>query len=77
MIFEQYSMVRLKKINKEFSNKELLFDKRKPQVGDLATIIEIYHTPRLGYELECSNENGITEWLITFSPEDAVFELVY
>ena len=77
MKYKQYSVVRLKNIFKQFGSTELVFDKRHPQVGDVATIIEIYESPTFGYELECSDENGITVWLATFTPEDAEFELIY
>lgn len=48
-------------------------DVRKPQVGDIAWVIEIYEDP-LGYELECSDKNGITEWMKVFSPDEIVLE---
>jgi hypothetical protein len=74
--YKQYSVVKLKNIKRQFSVDELSFDKRAPKVGDIATIIEIYEKPTLGYELECSDENRITEWLFAFSPEEVEFELV-
>jgi hypothetical protein len=76
MKYKQYSVVRLKQIKKQFQESELSFGKRAPKIGDVATIVEVYENPRLGYELECTDENGITEWLITFSPEEADWELV-
>lgn len=76
MKYKQYSEVKLKKINRHFSKEGLYFDKRAPQVGDVATIIEIYESPSLGYELECSDENGITEWMVTFSPEEVELEII-
>jgi hypothetical protein len=76
MKYKQYSVVKLQKINKQFSKEELSFDKRAPKVGDVATIIEIYKSPSLGYELECSDENGITEWMVTFSPEEVELEVI-
>jgi hypothetical protein len=51
------------------------FNLRPPRVGDVATIIEVYDTPP-GYELECSGEGGITEWMLSFSSEEADFELI-
>jgi hypothetical protein len=32
--------------------------------------------PPLNFELECSDENGVTVWLEIFKPEDAELELV-
>ena len=76
MRYKQYSVVRLIRIKKRFSEEELSFGKRAPRVGDLATIVEVYEKPEIGYELECSDESGITDWLVTFSPEEAEFELI-
>lgn len=73
---EQFTVVRIKKINKAFRKEELFNGERLPEVGDVATIVEIYEEPNLGYELECCNENGGTVWLMTFHPEDAEFEIV-
>ena len=75
MKYNQYSLVRLKKIYKQFDESELAIGKRAPRIGDIATIVEVYEKPVLGYELECSDENGMTEWLVSFSPHDAEFEL--
>lgn len=50
------------------------FNLRQPEVGDIATIVELYSSPS-GYELECSDANGITQWLMAFRPEDVVLEL--
>lgn len=50
-------------------------DIRPPQVGDVAWVIEIYDHPP-GYELECSDKNGITEWMQAFSPEEIRLEKV-
>jgi hypothetical protein len=50
-------------------------DIRKPQVGDVAWVIEIYENPP-GYELECSDKNGITEWMQGFSPDEIKLEKV-
>ena len=52
-----------------------LDDIRPPQVGDVASVIEIYDNPP-GYELECSDKNGITEWMHAFSPEEIKLENV-
>lgn len=76
MQYAQYSVVKLKRIYSEFNDSELQFDQRTPRVGDIATIIEIYQSPCLGYELECCNKNGITEWLIAFSADEVVLELL-
>ncbi len=76
MKLKQYSVVKLQGIKKQFKDEDLKFNKRHPRIGDIATIVEIYEQPTLGYELECSEENGATEWLVTFSPSEACFELM-
>ena len=50
-------------------------DLRKPQVGDIAWVIEIYEDSP-GYELECSDRNGITEWMQALAPGEIVLEKV-
>lgn len=50
-------------------------DIRPPQVGDIAWVIEIYDHPP-GYELDCSDKNGITEWMHAFSPEEIKLERI-
>ena len=48
---------------------------RPPQVGDVATVIDLYHHP-LGYELECVSRQGETLWLESFTDEEISLELV-
>ena len=60
MLFKQYDLVKLIEINKKYDEDYLKYNKRLPRIGDIATIIEIYTSPCLGYELECSDKNGIT-----------------
>ncbi len=69
-----YSIVRIKKIHKEFPSEDAGFNKRLPKVGDEATIIEVYTNPP-GYELECIDDNGVTQWQIAFSSEEIELEL--
>ena len=77
-ILKQYSVVRIVALHKAFdqSNVEKGFDRRLPRVGDVASVIEVYRSPSLGYELECCNPDGTNEWLVAFAPEDADFEVV-
>jgi hypothetical protein len=51
------------------------FNLRQPAIGDVATIVEIYSNPP-GYELERNDENGITQWLLAFGPDDVELDLV-
>lgn len=74
MKFMQYDVVKIVAFNVQqasFSDESNL---RQPAVGDVATIIEVHSSPP-GYELECSDADGITQWLVAFRPEDVVLEL--
>ncbi|WP_431476394.1 hypothetical protein [Massilia eburnea] len=73
--FEQYDVVRVLEIRAAIGALDDAFNLRAPAIGDVATIIEVYTSPP-GYELECSDGNGITQWLMAFSPEDVDLELV-
>lgn len=77
MIYKQYSVVKLKELSRTFCKEDSIEGNYLPKVGDEAAIIEVYVKPTIGYELECVSENGDTSWLVTFSPEDAVFEVIY
>ena len=72
--FLQYDVVRIKALplSSQIPNQ---FDLRMPRIGDIATIIEIYTKP-VGYELECSDQDGITQWMMAFAPGEAEFEHV-
>jgi hypothetical protein len=75
MQFAQYDVVKIVLfLTRKHAQKDV-FNKREPHVGDVATIIEIYTDP-LGYELECCDEQGITEWMIAFGPDEIELELV-
>ena len=72
---ELFDAVRITELRQPVNSNSRKGDMRKPEVGDVAWIIEIYDkTP--GYELECSDKNGITEWLQSFSPDEIKFERV-
>lgn len=74
MEFKQYDEVRIMAFRVEQTALAGESNLRQPEVGDIATIIELYSSPS-GYELECSDANGITQWLMAFRPEDVVLEL--
>lgn len=75
MKLSQYDVVRLKAIRVPVPTLVDACNLRQPAVGDTAYIIEIYSDP-LGYELECSDANGITQWLMAFAPDDIELERV-
>jgi len=72
----QYDVVRILAINRGFKENEYYPGTRSPAIGDLATVIEIYKKPELGYELESVNSKGETDWLVSMSPEDMEFEVI-
>lgn len=74
MEFRQYDVVRIMAFSAGPAGLNDESNLRQPEVGDIATIIELYSSPT-GYELECSDANGITQWLMSFRPEDVVLEL--
>jgi len=75
MKFKQYDVVKVVALHRSFAERDIAFNLRKPVVGDTATILEIHLTPP-GYKLECSDKNGITQWLIGFAPDELELELV-
>lgn len=75
MKFKQYDAVRVKSILVPIESLNDELNRKSPKVGDVAYIIEIYENPP-GYELECSDADGITQWLKVFRPHDVEFEFV-
>ncbi|MBX7228448.1 MAG: DUF4926 domain-containing protein [Burkholderiaceae bacterium] len=75
MQFAQYDVVMVKSFLTEKLAEADAFNRRPPRVGDVATIIEIYSNP-IGYELECSDADGITEWMVAFEPHEVELELI-
>ena len=74
MKFAQYDVVRLAAILLPLTESDSVFNLCRPAVGDVATIVEIYSTPP-GYELECSDGSGATQWLMAFAPNEIELEL--
>lgn len=70
-----YDVVRIKALRHAMDFVPDAFNMRLPRIGDIATVLEIYTTPP-GYELECCDSNGITEWLHAFPLEDIELEKV-
>jgi hypothetical protein len=75
MQFAQYDTVRIVSIRNTKRLETDAFNIRAPRVGDIACIIEVYSDPP-GYDLECSNSDGISEWLLAFPPEEIELELI-
>lgn len=69
--FKQYDVVEIMSFFKTKSIIKSKFDIKKPDFGDIVTIVEIYSKPTIEDELECSNPNtGETLWLQTFAPSE-------
>lgn len=75
MKFNQYDAVTLKRIHMPIAQLDDEFNLRAPKVGDVAYIVEVYSNPAR-YDLECSDANGITQWLLSFRPDEIELELV-
>lgn len=75
MKFEQYDVVRVTALPLRLDAQTDAFNLRAPVVGDIATIIEVYTSPP-GYELECSDRDGVTQWMIAFHPDEIKLEAV-
>ena len=73
--FKQYDAVRLARFIAPPLQSHDKFNLRPPMVGDIAYIVEVYSNP-IGYELECSDSYGITQWLMAFSPDEIELEFV-
>ena len=75
--FQQYDVVRLIGFGPNADLNPSEHDKRPPQIGDTATIVEIYEDPP-GYELECcdGSSEGITTWLRSFGVSEIILELL-
>ena len=70
-----YDAVRITELRQPIRSNLAEGDIRKPQIGDTAWVIEIYQSPP-GYELECSDKNGVTEWMQAFSADEIKLEKV-
>lgn len=75
MGFKAFDVVRVTAINTDKLLVSDAFNTRAPKVGDIATILEVYGDP-YGFELECCDIAGNTEWLIGVQEKDVRIELV-
>ena len=75
-VFQQHDVVRIVKMVRNFEYVKSPINLRRPAVGDRCTIVEIYDNAELGYELECTNAAGETQWLLTYAANEIELELV-
>ncbi|KXI29395.1 DUF4926 domain-containing protein [Paraglaciecola hydrolytica] len=78
MEFKQYDVIKVLEISnpKKLQGRGSCLGYCSPKIGDVGTIVEIYTTPCLGYDIECSDEKGVTKWLTTFEPSEIKMEVV-
>ncbi len=74
-MFKPYDVVTIKKVIKNYNYVKYPFNKRRPAFNDTAKITKVYSKP-LGYELECCNGRGKTEWLLSFAANEIELELI-
>jgi len=75
MKFHQYDVVKIIDIDSNYVWQRTLGFGKSPDIGDIATIVEIYKYPIVGFELECCNKDE-TLWLETFSNNQVKLELI-
>ncbi|MCZ6617382.1 MAG: hypothetical protein O7E57_04560 [Gammaproteobacteria bacterium] len=74
--FEAYDVVRLVRFVKSFQYVKDPVNRRRPRVGDVATILKVYRSGTLGYQLECKDGRGETQWVLSFPIAEIDLELV-
>ena len=74
-LIKQCDIVKIVGVNREFSQNECIPGTTTPKIGDVATVLEIYHNPMLGYELEACKD-GETLWLASIDPGDLDMEKI-
>ncbi len=75
--FEARDVVRLVRFVKTFEYVKDPYNRRRPKVGDVATILKVYRSGTLGYQLECKDGRGETQWVLSFRIDEIDLELVH
>ena len=75
--FEALDVVRLVRFVKTFEYVKDPSNRRRPKVGDMATILKVYRSGTLGYQLECKDGRGKTQWVLSFRIDEIDLELVH
>jgi hypothetical protein len=70
---KQFDRVRIVALRRDRASP--LVGSRSPQVGDVATVVDLYNRPP-GDELECATAEGDTLWLESFTVDEVSLELV-
>jgi len=78
MKIEQFDIVKIRSIKKQQVLQKMSQDKCSAKAGDIATILEVFQNPVLGYELECSDSTtGETIWLSGFKHDEIELEILF
>ncbi len=75
--FAALDVVRLVRFVKTFEYVKDPNNRRRPKVGDIATILQVYRSGTLGYKLECKNGRGETQWMLSFRIDEIDLELMH
>ena len=68
---KQFDEVRVIGFRDSRFNEVSVYDRRNPQIGDIAYIIDVYISPELAYEVECSDaKDGSTIWMCAMFPDE-------
>jgi len=68
MAFKKFDKVRIIKIRNINMKLRSRLEVATPKAGDIAVTIDVYERLILGYELECSDKDGISQWQLAFTP---------
>jgi len=75
--FEAFDVVRLVRFVKKFEYVKDPHNLRRPRVGDIATILKVYRSGTLGYQLECKDGRGKSQWILSFRIDEIDLESVH
>jgi hypothetical protein len=68
MVFKKFDKVKIIKIRNLNMKLRSRLEVATPKADDTAVTIDAYESPILGYELECSDIDGISQWQLAFTP---------
>lgn len=68
----EYQVVRVRQPPASERDDGWCVNRRPPAVGDTGTIVDVLHAPGLPdlFVVECSGQDGITDWLSEFLPDE-------
>lgn len=72
-MFRAGDRVRIAALVKTYEYVRDVANRRRPAVGDIATVIEVYSAPVAGYRLECTSR-GTLQWSLAFRADEIELE---